>query len=56
MDQFHYWFHMESPQQDFSLADCQSTWGFGPKTHQPGGFEGGDKPGAQLVGFEQQQQ
>ena len=27
--------------------------GFGPKTHQPGGFEDGDKPGAQLVGFEQ---
>ena len=27
--------------------------GFGPKTHQPGGFEGGDKLGAQLVGFEQ---
>ena len=27
--------------------------GFGPKTHQPSGFEGGDKPGAQLVGFEQ---
>ena len=27
--------------------------GFGPKTHQPGGFEFVDKPGAQLVGFEQ---
>ena len=27
--------------------------GFGPKTHQPSGFEGRDKPGAQLVGFEQ---
>ena len=25
--------------------------GFGPKTHQPSGFEGRDKPGAQLVGF-----
>ena len=27
--------------------------GVRPKTHQPGGFEGGDKPGAHLVGFEQ---
>ena len=27
--------------------------GFWPQTHQPSGFEGGDKPGAQLVGFEQ---
>ena len=27
--------------------------GFCPKTHQPSGFEGGDKLGAQLVGFEQ---
>ena len=26
---------------------------FGPKTHQPGGVEGGDKLGAQLIGFEQ---
>ena len=27
--------------------------GFGPKIHQPGEFEGRDKLGAQLVGFEQ---
>ena len=27
--------------------------GFGHKTHQTGGFEGGDKLRAQLVGFEQ---
>ena len=27
--------------------------GFWPQTHQPGGFEGRDKPGAQLVGFKQ---
>ena len=27
--------------------------GFGPKTHYLSGFEGGDKPGAQLVGFKQ---
>ena len=27
--------------------------GFGPKTHQLGGFEAGDKPGAQWVGFSQ---
>ena len=27
--------------------------GLGPRTHQPGEFEGGGKPGAQLVGFEQ---
>ena len=27
--------------------------GFSPKTHQPGGLGDGDKPGAQLVGFEQ---
>ena len=27
--------------------------GFGPKTHQLGWFEGGDKPGAQIVGYKQ---
>ena len=27
--------------------------GFWPQTHQPGGFEGGDKPGAQLGGINQ---
>ena len=27
--------------------------GFWPQTHQLSGFEGGDKPGAQLVGFKQ---
>ena len=27
--------------------------GFGSKTHQPGGFEGVDNPGAQLVGINQ---
>ena len=33
------------------LADCQSTW-VGPQ-NTPTWFEDGDKPGAQLVGFEQ---
>ena len=41
------------------LSNRILTWltanppGLGPKTHQPGGFEGGDKPGAQLVGIKQ---
>ena len=33
------------------MADCQSSWVLA--THQLGGLEGGDKPGAQLVGFKQ---
>ena len=30
-----------------------NTTGFCPQNTPTGGFEGGDKPGAQLVGFEQ---